>query len=391
MQDYFGKLQARLDKYKYKYAKKPKRAALNLIWWNLQYMFTKSKNRQNKNDGAKIALYINGGLGDYLMDINYALYLYEYLDNKVEIDIFAKNYKAAEQLAGNAVPFKFYSRDEFNKVNGYAVKIHLNRFPKIVYYNKNAIDKYMPKFTNILDAVLDLHSKVPMYFDLDPAADALTIQYARINGAKKRIQQPDILQLLNVAEDFKLHLIPENKEEILAKFGLTDTKFISLNRGTDAGFKGSEVTRMWPVEYYEQLVLKLREKYPEYKIVQLGYSKECCKEIAGIDFDLRGETTLSDLKTILYASALHIDYDGGMIHMKKALHTGKSVVLFGPTEPDWLGYAANINICAYKCRFCDFLNADWNKRCSNIRNPQICMKSITPDMVLQEIIQHGEL
>lgn len=401
MKNYFDKLQSRVNKYKIKYADKPKKVAMKLMWWNLKCIFRRHKNilnddnknalEDNKRNSSKeitedkIALSINGGIGDYLIAINYALYLYEYLDKRVIIDIFTKNPIGIKQLIGNAVPFEYYQRDDIEQAIGYAVKINLNRFPQIKYYNSAAIEKHMPKFINILNAALELYDRASMYFELDPRADSLTVEYARINGAEKRIQQPDIKQILNIGKEFKLNINPDNTSEILSKFNLNKTNFITLNRGTDTGNKDSEVTRMWPVEYYDELVLKLKQKYPNYKIVQLGYSKSWCKEISGVDFDLRGQTQLVDLKAILYKSALHIDYEGGMVHLRKALNAGKSVVLFGPTNPEWLGYDTNVNICTYSCRFCENLNSNWQKFCSNYKHEHICMRSITPELVLQEI------
>ena len=386
MMNYFEKLQKKVNKYRAQYYLKPRKVAFRLFWWNFICLFRFFNKNEELNilDQNKIAIALNGGIGDYLTGINYSLYLFNYLDKSTPIDIFIKNPKDFEKFVRDSVPFNFYDRDFIHSVKGYAVKINLNRFPQILYYNEKIINNQLPKFKRILQASLQLYKDASMYFDLDPKADALTVQYAKINGAKKRIQQPDLDKILNIRENYLLSLKPNNNA-YLSKFGLSGKSFITLNRGTDAGNSFNEVTRMWPLEYYNELVKKIKLHFPNYLIVQLGYSKDWCKEIKGVDIDLRGKTTLSDLRDILYYSSLHIDYEGGMVHLRKVLNTGKSIVLFGPTDPNWLGYKNNINICTYKCNFCENLNSKCQKICSNHKYPNICMKSITPEMVYVEV------
>jgi ADP-heptose:LPS heptosyltransferase len=48
---------------------------------------------------------------------------------------------------------------------------------------------------------------------------------------------------------------------------------------------------------------------------------------------------------------MHIDDEGGLVHMATALGT-KCAVLFGPTPVGIFGYEQNINICADTCKEC---------------------------------------
>jgi hypothetical protein len=289
-------------------------------------------------------------------------------------------------LFGTSVDFDFYDRELFSEAENYLVKIKLNRFPQVIAYDEQNIDMRIPKFRTLLNIYLELENNCKMYFDLDPRADYLAVQYARINGTKKRIQQPDIRGILGIGENHSYILETEDFGNICQKFQLTK-KYITLNRGTDTGNSFSEVTRMWSLENYNELTRLLKQHYPDYQIVQLGYSKEWCKKIDHCDLDLRGETNLSELKTILKYATLHVDYEGGMVHLRKCLRGGPSVVLFGPTDPSWIGYDNNINIYTCRCQGCENLNANWQKKCSNLLNPHICMKSITPEMVMNKITE----
>lgn len=391
MKNYFEKLERRVQKYKTKYANRPRKAAFKLALWNTLCVFKRHK-RQDIVDLQsitkpvnKIALAINGGIGDYITAINYAAYLYNFLNKQTPIDIFVKNPKSMKTLFSKSVNFDFFERDSIHEKKEYPLKLNLNRFPEILYCNETALHEMMPNVIPLLNAWEKIKKEAGLYFEIDPRADALTVQYAQVNGAKKRIQQPDIDGILGVKQEHLVKLYPENKTEILKKFGLNDCVFITMNRGTDTGNKDNEVTRMWPLENYAKLVKLIKDKYPRCKIVQLGYSPEWCRLIDGIDIDLRGKTTLFELKSLLFASALHIDYEGGMVHLRKALGVGKSIVLFGPTNPNWLGYDTNINICTNKCCFCENLTPNWQKYCSNHKFPHICMESITPEMVFNKV------
>ena len=43
MKNYFEKLQSKVDKYKNKYAQRPRKAAFKLAWWNFKCIFKKHK------------------------------------------------------------------------------------------------------------------------------------------------------------------------------------------------------------------------------------------------------------------------------------------------------------------------------------------------------------
>ena len=393
MKNYFEKLERKVQKYKAKYANRPRKAAFKLAFWNMLCVFKRHKRQvvvdlqSTTKPVNKIALAINGGIGDYITAINYAVYLYNFLNKHTQIDIFVKNPKNMKNLFNRSVNFDFFERDAVHEQKEYPLKLNLNRFPEILYYNEKALHEMMPDVIPLLDAWKKIKEEASFYFEVDPRADALTVHYAQINGAKKRIQQPDIDGILGIKQEYLIKLYPEKTTEILEKFGLKDCAFITMNRGTDAGNKDNEVTRMWPLENYSKLVKLIKSKYPRYKIVQLGYSPEWCKLIDGIDIDLRGKTSLVDLKSLLFESTLHIDYEGGMVHLRKALGAGKSIVLFGPTNPEWLGYDTNINVCTEKCCFCENITPNWQKYCSNHKFPHICMDSITSEMVFDKVCE----
>ena len=124
-------------------------------------------------------------------------------------------------------------------------------------------------------------------------------------------------------------------------------------------------------------------------IVQIGDDKTP-ELLNSVDINLVGRTNLEELKVILKASKLHIDSEGGLVHMRKALNGGGSVVLFGPTSKEFFGYSSNINIKAEgACTSdCQWLSDKWDSLCiKTMSNNNVCMKAIEPNKVFEQIVK----
>lgn len=386
---YLKELQRKVNKYKIKYSVNNKKIALKLIWWNIVQIISlkTSKDKISKKNLNKIALILSGGIGDILIGFNYACYLREYLKpNNIIIDIFVNNASMVKSLDGG---------DEFNifsvlePINDrYLLKIGLVRYPQILennlIYSKHSKNK---KLLKLIDVYKDFYKKNSRFFDYLPFMDGMTNQFSLING-HKRIQQPDIANLLNIRCNFKYTPKIFHENRILNNLRLQPGKYITINRGVDNQGNVTESTKLWSLHNYNALVNLIKINYPNYKIVQLGASTERCQLIDNVDINLVGETSLDALKVLLKHSVLHIDSEGGMVHLRKALNGGVSVVIFGPTSVDFYGYADNINIASKACPFsCEWLNETWAKTCINSLNKHICMKSIDTNFVFEQVIQ----
>ena len=121
------------------------------------------------------------------------------------------------------------------------------------------------------------------------------------------------------------------------------------------------------------------------KIVQLGFSEDRCPKFNNIDIDLIGKTSLEEVKIILNNSIIHIDGEGGMVHLRHALHGGKSIVLFGATSPEFYGYSENINLRGDGCsHWCEWITENWQAKCARGYDRPPCSYSLTPETVYNE-------
>ena len=105
-----------------------------------------------------------------------------------------------------------------------------------------------------------------------------------------------------------------------------------------------------------------------------------------IDINLAGKTTLEEGKSVIKNSLLHIDTEGGLAHLRYALHAGPSIIMFGPTNPRFFGIKGNINICTNKCPIhCSDLLPSWQEECHKLKDKNICMQSISVETVFAEV------
>lgn len=158
--------------------------------------------------------------------------------------------------------------------------------------------------------------------------------------------------------------------------------YITLNYGWGENSRGKNrpPNKIWPAVYYEQLIQLFKLKFPQVKVVQLGLTSSY--NIKGVDRYVLGES-IELTKYILQNSLLHIDCEGGLVHLATQLGT-KCVVLFGPTPVHYFGYKENINIVADVCKECYYLDNDFSKCIRNLEKPE-CMYSLMPDMVMEKV------
>lgn len=188
-------------------------------------------------------------------------------------------------------------------------------------------------------------------------------------------------------DNFKVDIPLQDSKEALCHLDEIQGDYVTVNYGSraDADSKNNAVAKQWPYAYWKNLVTLFKEKYPMIKMVQLGVRDAA--RIPGIDYYLLGEN-LEIVKHILKNSLLHIDIEGGLVHLATQLQT-KCIVLFGPTQKWFFGYPQNINIQAGACHDCHFLYDGVNVCARGMKEPE-CMYSITPELVMEKVEEHFE-
>lgn len=337
-------------------------------------------------DKIKVCFVLLGGLGDCIISLNYIYkWIKKYGNDRVVVDIVSSiNSNSIKQL-GNYRAF-FNEIFDYKKLeeifNDYELIIELRRYPQVIKCDAFSIKNIAP---NIIDYYLMCEKFLIFNSNLmlpDMSADGVSASY-ELEKKKKRFNQSDIYELLDIGEKYEYPITVDNS--ILNKYGLNDKKYITIHRGCDKVFFENNV-KLWGESNYEELIALIACKYTSIDIVLVGDEYERSSKIKSHTIDLLGKTDIEGLEAVMANSILHIDTEGGLVHLRHAVAGGKSVVMFGPTNPDFFGYSENINIRTTECAEpCEWKTKDWAIKCCNENTPNICMKSITPKMVFEKI------
>lgn len=346
-----------------------------------------------KRERVSIVFVSNGGAGGMLIHANFIKAFHDYLQDE-NLKIAVVGHSSGD--FNNAVFKKqlyideYFCASEKKKVIFYDVYVNLNFYPD-VKFESDRVAIESPKLHRLLEEWRSFiqSDKIRQANIERPTDDLSTYVFGVVNG-KNFVNIGDVGGLLGIEKDLRLPLhLHKGENDVLKKFNLENYVYITLQRGATPGLNMKELPKLWPLEYYNELIRLLKCIFPEYKIVQLGESKDRCGQMEGIDINLLEKTDWEDLKVLLKNAWLHIDGECGMVHMRRALKGGPSVVLFGPTPMEFYSYDENINIkadegCKHWCaRISDF----WQYRCLKSDHPA-CMWQLTPQKVLERIMLH---
>lgn len=180
-------------------------------------------------------------------------------------------------------------------------------------------------------------------------------------------------------KDHKVDIpIDSSFEAAYEKLALS-SRYITVNYGggVDASGRNNGIAKDWPLPHMERFVRLFKDTYPDIKVVQVGSAGTA--EISGVDEYFLGES-LELVKYILRGSLLHVDKEGGLVHLATQLGT-KCVVCFGPTQVKYFGYDENINILVGDCHGCHCLYDGFDVCAKGMNQPE-CMWGITAEKVL---------
>ncbi len=334
-----------------------------------------------------IAIKLEGGLGDFIIASNFLYLLKNKIgNNKVRIDVFAFNKQKLLETIFNKNNFinNLYSKEDIGLADTrYDLLLLILRKPVILHAKKNKIYEYSPQLFDLVQKYEAQNVKERRLFLKRPYCDCQNISLSLI-FEKKRYQETDIDDILKMNEHFEYPLfIKEDELVYLSQLNIQSQQYISIHRGVDQRSDKNSV-KQWPIKYYNILIAKIKQQYPDLKIVQLGISEDRCPAFENIDVNLVGKTNLEQIKVLLKNSLLHIDGEGGMVHLRHALNGGKSIVLFGSTSLEFYGYPENINLKGDGCsHWCEWITENWQAKCARGYDRPPCMYSLIPEKVFE--------
>lgn len=386
---YFNTMKRAINKYEQLYMQNTKLAALKMVFRNIKFIFKnrnyRLKKRVQDNAYVSVIFELDGGLGDILINLNYIKNFTNKFNRIVKIDIIVPDKFMHEieiilrghDFINNVISFN----KKQNKL--YELSVSLVRIPKIEYVNQAYILQKSPELLDWVNKNIEFYNRYKEYFTAGSVSDGLLTMFSLINN-QNRLTQADAIKYFSMEDTFKINL--QDKSKHLEKFNLIEDTYVVFQGGCGLSSKTKNqitTTREWDIDNYSQLISLLKEKYPNFKMIQIGYDNGLYMK--NTDDNLCGKTRFDELLSIVNGAKLLISTEAGVVHFRHFSSKKKSVVLFGPTRLDVFGYDENININSGVCEGCEWISNKWREVCIKTNNVSLCMQTLTPEKVINSI------
>ena len=192
-------------------------------------------------------------------------------------------------------------------------------------FNLHWLDMYLYVFRVKWDIIIDFRSSLLSYL--------LFNKKKYIFQKDNNLYHIDQLRYFLKVEKLSLSIVTNQKEEIDAVKAMSNKhRYVVLFPG------GNWQPKIWPINYFNQLIVLLNSKFKDLKYIIVGslnekniYFKEIKKNLPdNLFINLMGES-LSSTSAYMKKSNLFIGNDSGLMHLSFASNLS-TIGLFGPTN-----------------------------------------------------------
>jgi ADP-heptose:LPS heptosyltransferase len=339
---------------------------------------------QVSDDTLMVAVRLTGGIGDAIVHARILRDLAPLAPN-TRFHLFTPSVKACDWIfASNPAVEKVYDELFFETAKpNYDLIVYLNSF---AYYeeeraNLGKIMRLAPELGAALMACRKNRRRWDVFINHHPMLDG-AFAHTAVSCGKNRYNF--IYSLLGLTPGpLTLDLSLDNSVADLLPSSTGG--YITLNTGFDANFvvSTSTVTKCYPAELWAQVIAGIKAARPDLTIVQIGGKTSV--PIDGVDVNLVAKTSLPQAAGVLSRSQLHLDIEGGLVHVAAALGV-RSAVLFGPTSVRYFGYPGNLNLSSGFCGNCWWSTERWMETCPQGFGIQKCLTELSPETVVQAVL-----
>ena len=332
-----------------------------------------------ENGKQPIAIRMNGGFGDYIIAKNKVREVAQW-DENITIDIFVES----KMLEYARVLFS-----DLPKIHGIIGNIgiyHAKKEEYLVAFLFSAVlaidsvnERKLAEAGSLGETIIAVREQVSKYYSRGLIPWAIHFARCEKDGLNCYTSYNRYIKFNVKDVNVSIPMLDEFHEPFC---NLCLGEYVVFNYGSDRkGLNDDAVSaKVWPLEYYSRLAKLFKSQYPRISLVQIGLRDT--PKISGMDKYIFGES-IELIKYVLKNAMLHVDCEGGMVHLATQLGT-KCVVLFGPTPIKYYAYRDNINILSEVCSNCSWLSMDFYSCYRKLEKPE-CMWSITPERVMKAI------
>ncbi len=176
-----------------------------------------------------------------------------------------------------------------------------------------------------------------MYYNINSPISLVYLQLARllkIKDIKTNLQKLSAQQIFNISEQQD-------------KTAVNQLKYFVIN----VNASDLRIERRWNKDSFIELIDKMQQQYPDYKLILIGNSLEqayveniiSCLSFQDNIINYAGKTNIDELISLIEHASLVITNDTGPMHIAFSTQT-KTVALFGPCSPKQYGHFQNTTI-----------------------------------------------
>lgn len=325
-----------------------------------------------------IAVNIGHSTGDAIIALAWLKELYKQAEYNIKIDVFATLQYVRHLFYNKTYINAVYHDHLFQTAKNYTLKLSIGYFIHVIPTQatyRGQLPAQLREQIDKLNAFVNQYAQYAYGHHHNPWSRLCSLKKWNRWDALGASRAIDFSR--NNRIDLDLHL---DAFSVLERHNLEDVPFITLHAGGhEWNYPDGTGTKVWPQRRWNEFCRIFKQQHPKILLVQVGDAHSFAME--GVDLCLKGKTTIDETTILLKQALLHIDEEGGLVHMQHQLN-GRSVVLFGPTPVDFYGYAQNVNLVSPVCSNCFWLFEDWFTKCPKGLVEAECMEAITAQSVL---------
>jgi hypothetical protein len=329
----------------------------------------------------RIAVAITGGIGDILVIGRFLRDLEAHLGG-AGFDIFCPRPALATWALGGLPGLRQVHYDILFDGLRHEYDVALRANQMLVLYQEDLrwqAARDSPALAQVVAALIRSRPLIDPFVAQHPWHDNFLAQKAVFGGRSRR----DFLHHLAGLEYRGDRMAVPQDAAALSRFGLCPGGYVTVHNGFDTEFiiAGRRATKCYP--HFDAVVAELKAARPELAVIQLGTATST--PIPSCDQVLIGRTGMPEVTAILANSLLHLDNEGGLVHLAASLGT-RSAVVFGPTPVDYFGYPQNLNIAPPVCGGCWWMTRTWMDSCAKGYGAALCVQHQAPEAVAGQVL-----
>jgi hypothetical protein len=353
------------------------RKKLPLLASHLRTRLNPPPSIERRDDGPHVSIRVSGGIGDYIVMARFLRDFHAAVEGFV-FDVYASTPEAAEWAFSTVPGLRACYPDILydKRLDSYDAGFVLNQSLVVSEGRWGQLRRYQ-KLLRATARIVKARPSIEVFVERQPFMDNFMARKAVYSGFGRRNWLHHLAGIPYGGDAFPL----------TTAMSAIDGPYVTVHNGFDPGFviSGKRATKCYP--HFDKVVGFLKERLPHLKVVQIGTSTS--DPISLVDHNLINKTTLPEVAGIIRSARLHIDNEGGLVHIAACLGV-KSCVVFGPTPADYFGYEGNINVSPPTCGGCWWINETWMDRCPRKFETALCMSLQDPRGVADRIVSELE-